>query len=62
MLSKPDLMIAHKFGLQERAVVFEGDCLQLLQNIPDSSISLVVTSPPYNIGKAYERQNPLESV
>jgi len=30
-----------------------GDCRELLKNIPDSSVKLVVTSPPYNIGKPY---------
>ena len=30
-----------------------GDCRDLLKNVPDNSISLVVTSPPYNIGKPY---------
>lgn len=30
-----------------------GDCRKLLKDIPDGSIKLVVTSPPYNIGKPY---------
>ena len=30
-----------------------GDCRELLKHIPDNSIKLVVTSPPYNIGKPY---------
>src|SRR5437867_4132143 len=38
------------------AVAFHGDCLDLLRSMPDSSASLVVTSPPYNIGKEYEKQ------
>jgi len=35
-------------------VVFEGDTQKFLKNIPDNSIQLVVTSPPYNMGKVYE--------
>lgn len=31
-----------------------GDCRRLLREIPDSTVQLVVTSPPYNIGKPYE--------
>lgn len=31
-----------------------GDCQGLLAEIPDNSAQLVVTSPPYNIGKKYE--------
>lgn len=33
--------------------VRQGDCLKLLANLSDSSIDVVVTSPPYNIGIAY---------
>lgn len=29
-----------------------GDCLEVMQEIPDASIDLVLTDPPYNIGKA----------
>lgn len=35
-------------------VLFEGDCLDLLVQIPDRFVKLVVTSPPYNLGKSYE--------
>ncbi|HLO86401.1 MAG TPA: DNA methyltransferase [Nostocaceae cyanobacterium] len=37
-----------------------GDCLQLLRNIPDESVDLVVSSPPYNLGKEYESRQALE--
>ena len=30
-----------------------GDCRELLKTIPSKSVRLVVTSPPYNIGKPY---------
>lgn len=29
-----------------------GDCLEKMKDIPDKSIDLIVTDPPYNIGKA----------
>jgi adenine-specific DNA-methyltransferase len=32
------------------------DCLQGLKQIKDESVDLVVTSPPYNIGKPYEKK------
>ncbi len=35
-------------------LIFEGDCDQLLRKLPPGMIDLTVTSPPYNIGKAYE--------
>ncbi len=35
------------------------DALSYLQSLPDSSIRLIVTSPPYNIGKEYETATSL---
>ena len=34
--------------------------MDLLKKIPDESIQLVVTSPPYNLGKEYEKKLKLE--
>ncbi len=36
-----------------------GDSKSFLPTIPDGAISLVVTSPPYNIGKSYERKQDI---
>src|SRR3989442_1684833 len=36
-----------------------GDSSSFLRTIPDRAISLVVTSPPYNIGKSYERKQDI---
>ena len=41
--------------------LYQGDCLEFMKTIPDSQIQLVVTSPPYNIGKEYERKQPLDA-
>jgi len=37
-------------------VLFKGNCLDLLSKIPDRKIKLIVTSPPYNLGKEYEKK------
>ena len=37
------------------------DNIEFMQGLPDSSMNLIVTSPPYNIGKLYEERAPLES-
>lgn len=34
--------------------LFDGDCLKLLKEIPDQSVDLIITSPPYCMNKAYE--------
>lgn len=31
--------------------LLQGDCLELMRDIPDKSIDLVLTDPPYNIKK-----------
>jgi len=36
------------------------DALSFTQTIPDESIQLVVTSPPYNLGKPYESRTSIE--
>jgi len=37
------------------------DNLAFLRELPDESMKLIVTSPPYNIGKAYERRKALDT-
>lgn len=46
--------IANEFDASEQIVVYPGDCLDLLGHCPDGVFQLIVTSPPYNIGKEYE--------
>lgn len=36
------------------------DCYDLLKQLPDGSVDLVVSSPPYNIGKEYETRDSLK--
>ena len=37
-------------------VLYNGNCLNLLKKIPDESVDLIITSPPYCMKKAYENQ------
>lgn len=48
--------IASRFQVGNPLVLFPGDCMKLLREIPNDSVRLVVTSPPYNLGKSYERK------
>lgn len=41
-------------------VLFNGDTKDLLAEIPDNSIQLIITSPPYNLGKDYESKVEIE--
>jgi len=33
--------------------LFRADCLEILKQIPDKSVKLIITDPPYNIGLKY---------
>ncbi len=48
------LNVSSRFDPDADLVLFEGDCRDLLAAIPDRFVKLVVTSPPYNLGKSYE--------
>lgn len=50
-----------KWDPQAQVVLYPGDCLDLLKTIPTSSAQLVITSPPYNIGKSYETKLDLDT-
>lgn len=52
--------ISTNFSLESNIVVYEGDCLEFLETIPNNSIQLIITSPPYNIGKEYEKRKSLQ--
>jgi adenine-specific DNA-methyltransferase len=54
------LEISTEFAPDRRVVVHSGDCLEFLAGVPDNSFQLIVTSPPYNLGKEYERRVRLD--
>lgn len=47
--------------LQELARMECEDNLRFMASLPSSSMKLIVTSPPYNIGKEYEKRSPLDA-
>jgi len=51
-----DKKIFSTFSKDAEIVLYNGNTLDLLRSIPDNSIKLIVTSPPYNIGKEYEQR------
>jgi adenine-specific DNA-methyltransferase len=40
--------------------IWDGDCLDRFSAIESGSVALVLTSPPYNIGKPYEHRLPID--
>lgn len=51
--------IASSFAETDSIILHEGNALEFLKTLPPSLVSLVVTSPPYNLGKQYERRKAL---
>lgn len=52
--------IKTKFDSNADVVLYNGDILNLLKQVPDNTFQLIVTSPPYNVGKEYEKTIPLQ--
>jgi len=48
--------VHERFDPKREIVVYQGDCIELLEQVPNGTLQLVVTSPPYNIGKEYEKR------
>lgn len=52
--------ISSRYTKRASATLFHGDRLALLKSIPNNEARLVITSPPYNIGKKYEKRLQFE--
>lgn len=39
-----------KLVVDRPVILMNGDCIRKMQNIPDESIDLLLTDPPYNLG------------
>lgn len=52
--------IRSDFDVNERISVYSGDAIDFLKSIPDETFQLIITSPPYNIGKEYEKKVDLK--
>ncbi len=59
-LPSEDFVIAREYHSEADAVIFHGDCRDLMAHMPNGVVQLIVTSPPYNVGKKYEERVQLE--
>ncbi len=59
-ITKRRKFVSTKFNLDNKVTLFKGDCLKLLKTMPSGCTELVVTSPPYNLGKEYEAKTSLD--
>lgn len=51
--------VATSFDASADAMILPGDCVETMRALPDAFAKLVITSPPYNVGKAYEKARAL---
>jgi len=54
------IKITNYFNEDSDVVLYHGDCLELLKDVPSNKVRLVTTSPPYNVGKEYEKKTRLD--
>ena len=52
--------ISKKYMAAQDVLFGLNDSLEFLKTVPDESVKLIVTSPPYNIGKVYEEKVKLD--
>jgi adenine-specific DNA-methyltransferase len=50
------MKIADRFDQNADVILSQDNCLDFLDQVPSESVQLIVTSPPYNIGKEYENR------
>jgi adenine-specific DNA-methyltransferase len=48
-----------KYSSKADIIINNGSCYDFVKTVPDKSVTLVITSPPYNIGKKYEKKSSL---
>lgn len=53
-------VIYEQFQNEASIVVYPGDAAEFVKQIPGDSIALIITSPPYNLGKDYETRVSIE--
>jgi adenine-specific DNA-methyltransferase len=53
---RPVVEIRERWSEDARVVLHRGDTRDLLRTLPDACAQLVITSPPYNLAKEYERR------
>lgn len=58
MIQQHDISLV--FNAEENIVIRQNDTLDELRTLPNNTFKLIVSSPPYNIGKVYEKKVSLE--
>ena len=55
------MTVSDVYDIEKDVVLFNEDVNLLLKDIPSETVDMIITSPPYNIGKKYEEKTTLET-
>lgn len=55
-----NIVTSKNFHPQADAVIIHGNTENIIETLPEKRFNLIITSPPYNIGKEYEKKQPLK--
>lgn len=53
--------IDSSYKKNSKIVLHQGDSLEFFKRIPSNIASLIITSPPYNVGKEYENRSSIDN-
>lgn len=59
--TRENQQIAERYRPGAQIVLYPGEARALLAELPQRSVGLVVTSPPYNMGKSYEQRTSIDA-
>jgi len=57
----PKPKISDCFSVESRIILHQGDSYDFLKTIPSNIAMLIITSPPYNVGKEYETRTSMQA-
>lgn len=58
---KRSLLVRNEYDPEADVILFSGTAQEFLGSIPSESVDLIVSSPPYNIGKKYEQNADMDA-
>lgn len=59
LLKTPHIGINYFLNKNKDVVLINNDCLKVIKKLPDGSVDLIISSPPYCMGKEYESSSDI---
>jgi DNA modification methylase len=53
----PNTKVLNKYYASNDILIYNNDCLDVIEKLEDNSIDLVITSPPYNVNLGNNKYN-----